>query len=506
MRKIRQVLRLTFEMEQSKRAIASSIGISRDSVSDYLTRSAVAGLSWPLPSDMDDAELERRLFPSLPKDNTLRKSEPDWMKIHQELKQKGATLQGFHEEYLAEYPTGLSYSYFCQRHREFEKTLKRSMRQIHVAGDKVFVDYVGPTMKITDIATGEIQEAQIFVGVLGASCYIYADAVWSQSLPNWIDSHARMFEHFGGVPAVVVCDNLKSAVIRASKTDPTINSSYQDMADHYGTMIIPARPYKPKDKAHAENGVLIVERWILFRLRKRIFTNLADLNDAIRELLVDVNNRPFKKLPGCRRSVFEAIDQPALRPLALEKYTLAEFRRFCVDHDYHIDLGDRHLYSVPYTLIRKNVDVRVTATTVEILHGGRRIATHPRANGPGKTTDKEHMPSSHRYQQDWNEDKALGWALGIGPNTHSFLKLALSKLARREQSMRADSALKSMGNAFGEDRLESACARALAIGANHVSRVRSILEKNLDQQPISAPAVQEANFDHDNIRGPQYYH
>ena len=506
MRQIRQVLRLTFEMGQSKRAIASSLSISRDAVSDYLTRSAIAGLSWPLPFDLDDAELERRLFPPLAADNTLRKSEPDWVKIHQELKQKGATLQGLHEEYLAEYPAGLSYSYFCQRHRDFEKTLKRSMRQIHVAGDKVFVDYVGPTMKITDIATGEIREAQIFVGVLGASSYIYADAAWSQSLPNWIDSHARMFEYFGGVPAVIVCDNLKSAVIRASKTDPTINSSYQDMADHYGMMIIPARPYKPKDKAHAENGVLIVERWILFRLRKRVFTNLTDLNEAIRELLVDVNNRPFKKLPGCRRSVFETIDQPALRPLACEKYMFAEFRRFCVDHDYHIDLGDRHLYSVPYTLIRKNVDVRVTATTVEVLHGGRRVATHPRINEPGKTTEPAHMPPSHRYQEDWNEDKALGWALGIGPNVHGFLKLALSKLARREQSMRADSALKSMGNVFGEDRLESACARALSIGASHVSRVRSILEKNLDQQPISAPPAQEANFDHDNIRGPQYYH
>ena len=506
MRQIRQVLRLTFEMQQSKRAIASSLGISRDSVSDYLTRAAAAGLSWPLPFDLDDADLERSLFPSLLKNNILLKSEPDWTKIHQELKQKGATLQGLHEEYLTEYPNGLSYSYFCQCHRDFTKTLKRSMRQIHVAGDKVFVDYAGPTIKITDTATGVIREAQIFVGVLGASSYIYADAVWSQSLPNWIDSHVRMFEHFGGVPAVVVCDNLKSAVIRASKNDPTINSSYQDMAGHYGTMIIPARPYKPKDKSHAENGVLIVERWILFRLRKQIFTNLVELNDAIRELLIDVNNRPFKKLPGCRRTAFESIDQPALRPLSCEKYTFAEFCRFCVDHDYHIKLDDGHLYSVPYTLIRRNVDVRLTSSTVEILHGGRRVATHPRISGIGKTTDKAHMPPTHRYMEDWNEDKALEWALGIGINTHGFMKLVLSKLSRRELSMRAEGTLKSMGREYGEDRLESACARALVIGATEVSRVRNILQMNLDMQPISATPVLEANFDHDNIRGSKYYH
>lgn len=505
MRQIRQVLRLTFEAKQSKRAIASSLGISREAVSDYLTRSAAAGLSWPLPPELDDAELELRLFPVLPVADISRRAEPDWAEIHLSLKRKGATLQVLHEEYLAEHPDGMCYSYFCQRHRAFKETLKRYMRQTHVAGDKVFVDYAGPTINI-HLNSGASQEAQIFVGVLGASSYIYAEAVWNQRLPNWIASHVRMFEHFGGIPAVVVCDNLKSAVTKASRTDPIIHPTYQDMADHYGVIIIPARPRKPKDKPHAENGVLIVERWILFRLRKRVFTNLADLNQAISELLVDVNNRPFKKLPGCRRTAFETIDRPVLRSLPREKYTYTEFRRARVDLSYHVELDNGHFYSVPYPLVRQEVDVRLTADTVEILHRGRRVASHPRANEPGKTTDPAHMDPAHRYMDEWDADTELDWALGVGPNTHAFLQVVLSKQSRRELSMREVSSLKSVGREFGEDRLESACCRALSIGATKVRNVKSILRTNLDRQPIASPPVQEATFEHENIRGPNYYH
>ncbi|EQD71622.1 integrase catalytic subunit, partial [mine drainage metagenome] len=314
-----------------------SLNVSKDAVADYLTRAAAAGLAWPLPAELDDGDLEQRLFPAFTNASATAKVEPDWGDVHQSLKVKGATLQILHEEYLADHPDGMAYSYYCQRYRDYKKTLKRYMRQVHVAGDKVFVDYAGPTIKIViNRASGETKQAQIFVGVLGASGYIYAEAVWSQSLPNWIASHARMFEDFGGVPAVVVCDNLKAAVTRASRTDPTVHATYLDMAGHYGTMIIPARPYKPKDKAHAENGVLVVERWILFRLRKRVFTSLVELNTAIRELLAEANNRPFKKMPGCRRTAFETIDRPALNLLPVDRYEFAEFRRVRVGLDYHV--------------------------------------------------------------------------------------------------------------------------------------------------------------------------
>ncbi len=249
-----------------------------------------------------------------------RKVEPDWKVIQQELKHKGATLQGFHEEYLAEYPKGMSYSLFCRRYRGFAQTLKRSMRQIYVAGERVFVDYTGPTIQIMTPQTGEIRHAQIFVGVLGASNYIYAEAHWSQSVPDLIAAHTRMFAHFGAVPSVVVCDNLKSAVIKASRTDPVINFTYQDMAEHYGTLILPARAYKPKDKTKAENGVLIVERWILFRLRKRVFTSLGELNEAIHNLITEINARPFQKLPGCRQLLFDTVDRPAMLSLPASTY------------------------------------------------------------------------------------------------------------------------------------------------------------------------------------------
>lgn len=507
MRQIRQVLRLAIASGQSQRSIARSLNISRDAVADYLTRAAAAGLSWPLPDDLDDGELERRLFPVARGGEKSAKQEPNWGEIHLALKPKGSTLQVLHEEYLADNPGGMAYSYFCQRYREYKQTLKRYMRQEHVAGDKVFVDYAGPTIKIvTNRTTGEVREAQIFVGVLGASRYIYAEAVWSQSLPNWIASHIRMFEHFGGVPAVVVCDNLKAAVTRASRNDPTVNDTYQDMANHYGTMIIPARPHSPKDKAYAENGVLVVERWILFRLRKRVFTDLVELNSAIRELLNDANNRSFQKLPGNRRTAFETIDRPALSGLPLHRYEFAEFVRVRVGLDYHVELDNRHFYSVPYVLVRREVDVRLTAETVEILHGGKRVASHPRALEPGKTTQPMHMDPAHRYLAEWDAERELDWALGVGANAHAFLQVVLAGQSRRELAIRAVGAMKSLARDYGEGRLESGCARALAIGATQVRNVKSILQSNLDLQPATPSTVQEANFDHDNVRGPGYYH
>lgn len=505
MRKIRQVLRLHFENHQSRRAIAHSLGLSRDAVADTLTRLAAAGLSWPLSAPLDDANLEQRLFPTVETSPAKRKPEPNWAEVHQALKQKGATLQALHGEYLAEHLDGMVYSLFCQRHREFAQTLKRYMRQTYVAGERVFVDYAGPTMSVTDRQSGQILHAQIFVGVLGASNYIYAEAHWSQSLPDWIAAHVRMFEHFGAVPAVVVCDNLKAGVTKASRTEPVVNATYQDMADHYGTLILPARAYKPKDKAKAENGVLIVERWILFRLRKRVFASLGELNAAIRELLAEANARPFQKLPGCRQSAFETVDRPAMQPLPASSYAYAEFRKVRVGLDYHVEV-DGVRYSVPFALARREVELRTTAGTVEVLHRGRRVASHARQVGTVQVTNPQHMEAPHRHFGLWEAGYALEWAGQTGEHVRRFLAVLLTGARTREQGYRAQTALKRLAREFGNDRLDAACARAMDIGAQALSSVRSILRNRLDQVPAAHNDLQEASFDHPNVRGSTYYH
>lgn len=504
MRKIRQVLRLAFEAGASRRLIAKSLGLSRDAVTDYLTRAAAAGLSWPLPVDLDDAQLEARLFPPLDS-NDLRKPEPDWAVIHREMRRKDATLQALHGEFLAEQPNGIGYSLFCQRYREWLKGLKRYMRQTHVAGERAFVDYAGPRVGILNRETGEIRMAQIFVGILGASSYTYAEAHWSQQLPDWIAAHTRMFEFFGGVPQIVVCDNLKSAVTKASRTDPKIHPAYQHLAEHYNTLILPARPYKPKDKAKVENAVLIVERWILFRLRKRIFTSLAELNAAIQELLADLNNRPFQKLPGSRRGQFEAIERPALMPLPSDKFEYTEFRKVTIGLDGCFEV-DGCIYSAPYTLCRKPVELRITANLIEILHRGRRVASHERTSGKASVIDSQHLHPAARHFGMWSADRELAWAASIGPKTHAFLSQLLAASKVKEQGYRSAGALKRLEKEFGAERLEAACARAFDIGARSLGSVRSILNTGLDRQRSPEADFREAAFHHPNVRGSEYYH
>lgn len=504
MRKIRQVLRLAHEDGISRRSIAHSLGLSRDAVTDTLIRAAAARLTWPLPDELDDAQLEQLLFPSAAAP-MRRKAEPDWALIHSELKRKGATLQALHGEYLAGQPDGMGYSHFCSGYRTWAKTLKRYLRQTHVAGERVFVDYAGPTLRVTDRASGEIRHAQIFVGVLGASNYTYAEAHWSQRLPNWIAAHTRMFEFFGGVPAVIVCDNLKSAVIKASRTEPEINPAYQNLADHYGALILPARPYKPKDKGKVENAVLVVERWILFRLRNQVFGSLAELNTAIRVLLGDLNARPFQKLPGSRRSTFESLDRPALRPLPAQSFEYAEFRKLRVGLDSRIEV-DGCAYSVPFGLCRQAVELRLTANTIEILHRGRRVASHARSGGSEPVIDPQHLEPAHRHFSLWDANRGLDWALTIGASVHGFLQVLLAAARLKEHGYRAAQGLKKLEKLYGPERLEAACGRALEIGANALSSVRSILRTGLDQQAKTETTQQEAAFDHPNVRGPRYYH
>ncbi len=394
MRKIRDVLRLQAS-GLSKRQIAASLSLGPTSVGEYIRRARHADLGWPLPKTLSDAALERRLFPpprNVPSD---QRPQPDWSSIHGELRKPGVTLSLLWEEYRAAWPDGYGYSRFCDLHRAWNTKLTATMRQVHLAGDKMFVDYAGSTLEVIDGTTGEIREAQVFVAVLGASSYTYAEATWTQKLPDWIASHSRAFAFFGGVPAQVISDNLKAGVTKACFYDPQVNRTYAEMAAHYGTAVIPARPRKPRDKAKVEVGVQVVQRWILARLRNRRFFSLAEANAAIRDLLEQLNRRTTRHLGTSRRQLFEDLERPALSPLPVEPYTYAAWKECRAGLDYHVEI-DKHYYSVPHNLLRQKLWARMTDRTVEIFHRGKRVACHMRGLAPASRTG---IPIQHRHHQ-----------------------------------------------------------------------------------------------------------
>src|SRR5690606_32080449 len=436
MRKIKEVLRLKWGKDMSNRQIATSCGIGRPTVGEYLRRAQGAGLSWPLPADLDDTGLERLLFPPPPDMPAQLRGIPDWLAIHKELRLKHVTLFLLWQEYRAAHPDGYQYSWFCEHYRAWQGKLDVVMRQDHRAGEKLFVDYAGQTVPVIDRATGEVREAQIFVAVLGASNYTYAEATWTQGLPDWIGSHQRTFHFLGGVPELVVPDNLRSGVSKAHRYEPDTNPTYQDMASHYGVAVLPARVRKPRDKAKVEGGVLVVERWILAALRHRQFFSLRELNAAISELLVTLNNRPFRKLPGCRREHFEQLDRPALQPLPGESYVYAEWKKARVHIDYHVAV-DGHYYSVPHVLIKREVDVRMTHNTIECFHRGERVASHQRSKLKGRhTTVAAHMPESHRQAGEWSPERLLKWAAKTGPAAEKLIQVVMASRKHPQQAYR----------------------------------------------------------------------
>src|ERR1700751_4890037 len=396
MRQIRDVLRLCCAAKLPQRAVARSLGLSQGAVSGYLSRARAAGITWPLPEDLDDARLEALLFPPSCRTPTDQRPMPDWAWVHHELRRPDVTLALLWEEYRAGAADGFSYSWFCDLYRAWAGRLKPTMRQVHVAGEKLFVDFAGRTGEVIDAGTGEAIPVQIFVAVLGASSLTYAEATWSQKLPDWIAAHGRAFTYFGGGARQTVSDNLKAGLIKASFPEPLVNRTYADMARHYGTAIVPARPYKPRDKAKVEVGVQVVGRWILARLRHRRFFSVTELNAAIRVLLDELNDRPMRGWGMSRRSLFQTLDQPALVPLPEFPYEYAEWKRCRVNLDYHVEIA-KHYYSVPHQLIRQEVEARITTTTVEISHRGKRVASHRRSLRPHRpTTVAEPMPRSHR--------------------------------------------------------------------------------------------------------------
>jgi transposase len=431
---------------------------------------------------------------------------PVWEDIHRELARKSVTLMLLWDEYKAQYPDGYQYSHFCDLYRAYAKKLDISMRQVHLAGEKLFVDYCGQTVPVIDKSTGEVHNCQIFVAVLGASNYTYAEATYTQSLPDWTGSHVRALTFFGGVPEILVPDNLLSGITKPCRHEPGVNRTYQELAVHYGAAVIPARVRKPKDKAKVESGVSLVQRWILAALRNRTFFSLRELNAAIQELLERLNNRPFKKLSGSRRSRFLEIDKPALRPLPAMAFEYAEWiiqKRSGID--YHLEVHD-HYYSVPYQLRKEYLDVRLTESIVEVFFHSNRVASHIRSYVKGGyTTVAGHMPKAHRDYAEWTPERLVRWASEIGKSTSDMVAAILSKKVHPQQGFRSCLGIITLSKKFGKERVEAACKRALAIGGTSLGSVKSILQTGLDKKPLPTPRRQSETLIHSNIRGREYY-
>ena len=496
-RKIREVLRLKAE-GFSDRQIAASIGSARSTVQECIRRAREAGFSWPLATELDESALHARLYRrAVPLSRTPR---PDFAHLHRELGRRGVTRLLLWEEYKSGHPDGWQYSVFCDQYRRWLARQELVLRQDHVPGDKLFVDYAGQTVPVVDRYTGEVRAAQIFVAVLGCSNFSYAEATWTQGAADWLGSHVRALESFGGVPRAIVPDNLKSGVNKAHRYEPELNPAYQDLAEHYGVAILPARVRKPRDKAKVETGVLVVERWILARLRDRRFFSLGELNGAIRELLERLNTRAFKKLAGNRRSRFEELERAALKPLPVRAYEFGEWRKAKVHPDYHIEVS-RAYYSVPYALIGARVEVRLTAHRVEVFHAGRLVAAHARARARGvRSTRQAHRPAGHVSIIERTLEQLLGRAAAIGLATAELIRQQARRRLHPEETLRSAQGILRLAQDFSSSRLERACARALLLKSYSYRAVRTLIETP------EAPAAQAAlDLAHENVRGARYF-
>jgi transposase len=512
MRRIREILRQKWALGRSHREVTQSLGISLGAVSAALARARDAGLgSWEAVLALGEVELEHHLYKNGRGSSSARPL-PDWAEIHTELGKKGVTLQLLHIEYLERHYDGYAYTQFCDYYRRWRKKQKRSMRQVHRAGEKLFIDYSGKKPTIVDPKTGQVREVELFVAVFGASNYTYAEATESQKSADFIAPHVRAFEYFGGVAELLVPDQLKSGVTRACRYEPGLQSTYEEMAEHYGTTIVPARPRKPKDKAKVEVAVQIVQRWILAVLRHETFFSLAELNTRIRELLERLNDRPMRSYRASRRELFIKLDQPVLRPLPTTPFVFAERKFARVNIDYHVEL-EGHYYSVPHALVGEKVELRFTAGTLEVYFRGQRATSHPR-NGsahrlPGRhSTKPSHMPKSHQKHLEWTPTRFIHWAESIGPSAGELVTAILADRPHPEQGYRSCLGILRLGKQYGDARLEAACARAHRVRARSYRHVESILKNGLDR--VEDRSARNKNRQpslplHENLRGSDYY-
>lgn len=504
MRKVKDVLELKWGKGQSNRDVGKAVKLSASTVGECVGRATRAGLTWPLPDDLDEEALEARLYPPPPPSDVARPS-PVWEEVHRELRGKHVTRQLVWEEYAARHlDTAYGYSQFCQLYRAWLKDIDVCMRQTHVPGERVFVDFAGDTIRIID-PNGDDKRGEVFIGVLGASNYTYVEICRGQDLPSWVAAHTNMFAYFDGTTEIWVPDNLKSAVTKPCRYEPLLNRTYEDLADHYGAVVIPARVRKPRDKAKAENGVLIAERWILARLRKHRFFSIAEANEAVRDLLIELNERPFQKLSGCRRSWFEAIERPALLPLPEGNFEHRDWSRPRAGNDYHVDV-EGHFYSVPYLLANRRLEARYTRTSVEIFDGDKRVAVHVRSfEEGGHTTEAAHMPKRHRVMLEEEPDQLTERARRLSEDVGEFVDSLIRNAKHPKQGARAALGVLRLGKKYGNDRLDAACRRATAGGAISYHSVLSILDKRLDQEPAPESAMRANPIIHENVRGRDYY-
>lgn len=503
MRKVRDILRLKFDAGLSYRDIGKCLSLGSSTVSEVVTRFTSSELSWPLPDDISDNKLETILYPA--KATRRKKRLPDFVQMREELKRKGMTKLLLWQEYCQEdSATAYGYTQYCEHYQIWLKKQKRSMRQHHIAGDKLFIDYCGPTVPIISPDTGEIRyNAQIFVATLGATNYTYVEAGRSQKQEDWIMAHVRAFNYIGGVPRLLVPDNLKAAVIKAHPYSPTLNENYAKMARHYGTAIMPARPYRPKDKAKAENAVLIVERWILMRLRHYVFYTLSDLNIKIKALMEDLNTRKQRMYPGSRKQQFELLDKPALASLPAYPYEYIDSKRAKVSPDYHV-LYEKHAYSVPNGLVGDTVTIEASTNIVCIYHHNQLVAQHTRTHKDGGfTTLKEHMPHSH-VKQRFGPERLLSWAQNIGVGARAVVQWHIQSRKHPEQAIKSCLAILHLSKQYGNARVEAACQKALLLERPHRTVVVNLLN-NHKEIAQETPEQEENAFTHHNIRGQHYY-
>lgn len=504
MRHIKEILRLKHQ-GRSHREIARSIRLSVGGIAETLRRAREAELDWERVAQLDEGDLEQRLYRNRPSHRTGRPL-PDPAYIHTELRRKGVTLQLLHLEYLADHPErGYGYTQFCDIYKRWLGRQRPTMRQVHRAGERTFLDYAGDHPSIVDPETGELVEVELFLAVLGASSFTFAEASHTQQLPDWVASHVRAMAFFGGTTELWVPDQLRSAVSQPCRYEPAINATYTELAAYYGAAVLPARPGSPRDKAKVEVGVQVAERWILARLRNETFLGLAALNARIAELRAELNDRPMRTYRASRRELFERFDRPALRPLPAEPFVYGTWSKAKVSIDYHVD-GDGHFYSVPHALVGETVDVRTSATTVEIFLRGRRVAAHARSHRRGfHTTIPEHMPASHRAHAEWSPSRFIRWGERVGPAVRDLVSAILAERPHPEQGYRSCLGILRLEKRYGADRLDAACARALGVGARSYKHVGAILKNGLDRMPETSPVQTRLPIHHENVRGPDYY-
>jgi transposase len=509
MRRIREALRLHLQAGLSYNEVGRALQLSKSVVGKYVSLARVAGVDWAAAHNLSDEELQARLYrPALPRGS--HQLAPDFGVVHQELKRAGVTLMLLWEEYASGNPNAYKYTSFCIKYGEFAKAQKRSMRQVHIAGEKLFVDYAGGTVPIWDATTGEITQAQIFVAALGASSYTFACATPRQTTDDWIGAQVLALEFFGGTTKLIVPDQARALIKTPHRYDPEPNRVYEEFARHYSCAVLAARPGHPQDKPKVEAAVLLVQRWILARLRDRRFFSLGELNKAIAELLIDLNNRPFKKLPGCRRSAFLALDAPALQPLPSQRFVISRWKTAKVNIDYHVEF-EGHYYSVPHRLVGAKIDVRVTGQLLECFVSNQRVAGHAlsslgSASHGAFTTAPEHMPASHRAHLQWTPAKLVAWGQRIGVSTAAVVTWQLEHRPHPEQGYRACLGLLALVRRYSAPRLEAACTRAMAIRAPNLRSVTNILKSGLDRQSTLFAGPDNPIVEHDNVRGPDYYH